>query len=159
MRYIRNTVAAVATASALVLTGTAATGAAQAAQPTQRTQPTQQPAQAKSLYAPSALVLTIGMGETAETATVSRAVTLTCAPRPDGTHPAAAAACTELFIVDGQFSALGEKTSHKMCTRQWNPVVISAQGVWQGKRVDWSAMYGNPCEMEGSMGDGSVFNF
>ncbi|WP_406304362.1 subtilase-type protease inhibitor [Streptomyces sp. NBC_00879] len=156
MRYIRNTVAAVATASALVLTGTAATGAAQAAQPTQ---PTQQPAQAKSLYAPSALVLTIGMGETAETATVSRAVTLTCAPRPDGTHPAAAAACTELFIVDGQFSALGEKTSHKMCTRQWNPVVISAQGVWQGKRVDWSAMYGNPCEMEGSMGDGSVFNF
>ncbi|MEU3920037.1 subtilase-type protease inhibitor [Streptomyces sp. NPDC029004] len=156
MRYIRNTVAAVATASALVLTGTAATGAAQAAQPTQ---PAQQPAQAKSLYAPSALVLTIGMGETAETATVSRAVTLTCAPRPDGTHPAAAAACTELFIVDGQFSALGEKTSHKMCTRQWNPVVISAQGVWQGKRVDWSAMYGNPCEMEGSMGDGSVFNF
>ncbi|WP_328676494.1 subtilase-type protease inhibitor [Streptomyces sp. NBC_00322] len=156
MRYIRNTVAAVATASALVLTGTTATGVAQAAQPTQ---PTQQPVQAKSLYAPSALVLTIGMGETAATATVERAVTLTCAPRPDGTHPSARAACTELRTVDGQFSALAEETSHKMCTRQWNPVVISAQGVWQGKRVDWSTVYGNPCEMEGSMGDGAVFAF
>ncbi|TQK45307.1 subtilisin inhibitor-like [Streptomyces sp. SLBN-118] len=157
MRYIHNTVAAVATASALLLTGTTATGVAQAAQPTQ--QPAQQPVQAKSLYAPSALVLTIGMGETAATATVQRAVTLTCAPRPEGTHPSAAAACTELRTVDGQFTALAKKESHKMCTRQWNPVVITAAGVWQGKRVDWSALFGNPCEMEGSMADSTVFSF
>ncbi|MET7617109.1 subtilase-type protease inhibitor [Streptomyces sp. NPDC005408] len=151
MRYIRNTVAAAATTSALLLTGTTATGVAQA-QPTQQTQ-------AKGLYAPSALVLTIGMGETAATATVERAVTLTCAPRPDGTHPSPATACKELSSVDGKFAALAEQPSHKMCTRQWNPVVITAQGVWQGKRVAWSKMYGNPCEMEGSMADGTVFAF
>lgn len=46
-----------------------------------------------ALYAPSALVLTMGHGESAMTVTPERAVTLTCAPGPSGTHPAAAAAC------------------------------------------------------------------
>ncbi|MEW2081538.1 subtilase-type protease inhibitor [Streptomyces sp. NPDC005283] len=154
MRYIRNTVAAVATASALLLTGTTATAVAQdrPAQPAQ-------PAKTKSLYAPSALVLSFGRGDDAATATVERAVTLTCAPRPGGSHPSPAAACTELLIVNGEFSALAEQKSHKMCTRQWNPVVLSARGVWQGKHVDWSATYGNECEMEGSMAKGTVFAF
>ncbi|WP_327324348.1 subtilase-type protease inhibitor [Streptomyces sp. NBC_01210] len=157
MRYIRNTVAAVATASALLLTGTTAMGVAQA-RPTQPAQPAQ-PANAKSLYAPSALVLSFSRGEDAATATVERAVTLNCAPRPAGTHPAPAAACAELSAVNGEFAVLTEKPSHKTCTRQWSPVVISAQGVWQGKHVTWSATYGNECEMEGSMAGGKVFAF
>lgn len=49
-----------------------------------------------SLYAPSALVLTVGHGETAATVNAARAVTLNCAPTPSGTHPAAARACAEL---------------------------------------------------------------
>ena len=44
-----------------------------------------------SLYAPSALVLTIGHGESAAVATPMRAVTLTCAPdglrHPPGSRP------------------------------------------------------------------------
>lgn len=154
MRYILNTVAATATATALLLTGTAAASAAQA-QPTQAAQP----AQAKSLYSPSALVLTVGKGEDAATATVERAVTLNCAPRPSGTHPMPAAACMELLFVEGEFSALAEKPSTKPCTRQWAPVVVTAQGVWQGKRVAWSATFGNECEMEGSLAEGTVFAF
>lgn len=154
MRYILNTVAATATTAALLLTGTAAAGVAQA-EPTQ----TAQPAQAKSLYAPSALVLTIGKGEDAVTATVERAVTLNCAPRPDGTHPMPAAACMELLYIEGEFGALTETPSTKRCTRQWAPVVVTAQGVWQGKRVAWSATFGNACEMEGSLADGAVFAF
>lgn len=151
MRYIRNTIAAAATATALVLTTPAVAGIAQA-------QPAQ-PTQAKSLYAPSALVLTIGKGAEVTTATVVRAATLTCAPRPDGTHPSAAAACTELMSVEGNFAALTASPSHKPCTRQWDPVVVTAQGVWQGKHVSWSATYGNACEMEGSLAQGAVFAF
>ncbi|WP_356706926.1 SSI family serine proteinase inhibitor [Streptomyces sp. NPDC006475] len=25
-----------------------------------------------------------------------------------------------------------------MCTRQWDPVVVTATGVWQGQHVSWS---------------------
>ncbi|NUK95005.1 protease inhibitor protein [Streptomyces lunaelactis] len=148
MRYIPNTIAATATVTALVLSGTAAMGVAQA-----------QPAQPAALYAPSALVLTVGMGEESATATVERAVTLNCTPRANGTHPTPAAACTELRSVDGEFAELTESTSQKMCTREWNPVVITATGVWQGKHVTWSATYPNACEMRGSLAEGAVFPF
>ncbi|MFI1399388.1 subtilase-type protease inhibitor [Streptomyces sp. NPDC020681] len=148
MRYLRSTIA---TTAALFLSAAAA-GTAGA-------QPAAQPAGTNSLYAPSALVLTIGKGETAATATVQRAVTLTCSPRPEGTHPAPKAACAELHTVNGEFSALADTPSQKTCTRQWDPVVVTANGVWQGKHVTWSAMYGNMCEMEGSLADGTVFSF
>lgn len=59
------------------------------------------PAKAESLYAPSALVLTVARGEDPLTATVERAVTLTCAPTAEGTHPDPAAACKELAEVRG----------------------------------------------------------
>lgn len=54
------------------------------------------PAAPASLYAPSALVLTLGHGESATAVSPARAVTLTCAPGPSGSHPAAALACAEL---------------------------------------------------------------
>jgi hypothetical protein len=155
MRYIRNTVTAASIATALALTGTAATGAAHA-QPSQPS-PSSQPA---GLYAPSALVLTIGKGERAATATVQRAVTLNCTPRASGTHPAPASACAELRSVNGSFAALTEEPSQRMCTRQWDPVVVTAQGVWDGRHVSWSATFGNPCEMEGALAESStVFVF
>lgn len=159
MRYIRTTLTAasiaITTASALVLTGTAAAGVAHAqpAQPAQASRPA-------GLYAPSALVLAISKGERAATATVERAVTLNCAPRATGTHPAPASACAELRSVGGRFGALTEEPSQKMCTRQWDPVVVTAQGVWDGKHVSWSATFGNACEMEGTLAENSmVFAF
>ncbi|BFO18929.1 hypothetical protein SHKM778_53170 [Streptomyces sp. KM77-8] len=62
-----------------------------------------------ALYAPSALVLTVGHGVSAPTVTPERAVTLTCAPGPSGTHPAAGAACAELAYVGGDPAALTMK--------------------------------------------------
>ncbi|MGW4231954.1 subtilase-type protease inhibitor [Streptomyces sp. NPDC004980] len=138
----------VATAvSVLVMSGTATMGVAQA-----------RPAQPAGLYAPSALVLSVGRGD-ADVVTVERAVTLSCAPRPSGTHPAPAAACTELRAVDGEFTRLTVPRSQGNCTRQWDPVVLEATGVWQGRSVSWSTAFANACEMRASLGEGPVFAF
>ncbi|TLQ45274.1 subtilase-type protease inhibitor [Streptomyces marianii] len=146
MRYIVHTLGATASAAALVLSGLAAgTAHADAAGHT-------------GLYAPSALVLAVGRGDAAATATVERAVTLNCAPTPGGTHPFAPTACGELNAVSGEFALL-TSPSDRPCTRQWDPVTITAAGVWEGKRVDWSATYGNECEMRESTGGSTVFAF
>ncbi|MFE7775865.1 subtilase-type protease inhibitor [Streptomyces sp. NPDC057445] len=143
MRYIVTTIGAAASAAALLLS----TGAANAA-----------PAAPASLYAPSALVLGVGKGESAATTTVERAVTLSCAPTPSGTHPAPKAACKELLAVEGEFGLLS-KAPTGPCTRQWDPVTVTASGVWQGKYVNWSTTYGNACEMRASLAGGAVFSF
>ncbi|WP_093802807.1 subtilase-type protease inhibitor [Streptomyces sp. Wb2n-11] len=149
MRHIRNTFGTVGAAAALALTGAVSTGTAHA----------QPAAGAAGLYAPSALVLTMGTGEEAATATVGRAVTLSCAPLPGGTHPSPGAACKELRAAHGEFSGLVDTSPQRSCTREWDPVVITAQGVWQGKPVSWSATFGNVCEMEGGLTESALFSF
>ncbi|MEV5849461.1 subtilase-type protease inhibitor [Streptomyces sp. NPDC048179] len=109
-----------------------------------------------SLYAPSALVLTTGHGSEAATATPERAVTLTCAPGASGTHPAAAQACAELRGAGGDFDALAPRTD-VWCTKLYDPVVVTVEGVWQGKRVSYEHTFGNQC-MRDSYG-ASVFAF
>ncbi|MFE1754530.1 protease inhibitor [Streptomyces anandii] len=109
-----------------------------------------------SLYAPSALVLTVGHGATAAAATPERAVTLNCAPSASGTHPAAPEACAELRAVDGDFDALTARPG-VMCTKIWNPVVVTAQGVWQGKRVSFERTFANECMKDAAAT--SVFSF
>jgi hypothetical protein len=96
------------------------------------------------LYAPSALVLTVAGGEDAATATPLRAVTLTCMPSPGGTHPAPQKACDALRAVDGRFSAL-RSDSTRPCVKIYDPVVVTAQGVWEGRRVSFERTYGNSC--------------
>ncbi|MBH5334138.1 subtilase-type protease inhibitor [Streptomyces pactum] len=116
-------------------------------------------AQPRSLYAPSALVLTVGQGEDARTATVQRAVTLSCTPTPTGTHPAPAEACAELSAVNGDFSALRATgtTSGQFCTKDYRPVVVTAQGVWQGRSVRYERTFSNSCVMQGT--SNAVFAF
>jgi hypothetical protein len=109
-----------------------------------------------SLYAPSALVLTTGHGSDAATATPERAVTLTCAPTASGTHPAAAAACAELRGTGGDFDAL-KPAGDVWCNKLYDPVVVTVQGVWQGKRVSYERTFGNTCVRD-SVG-GGVFAF
>ncbi|MCX5059907.1 protease inhibitor [Streptomyces sp. NBC_00452] len=109
-----------------------------------------------SLYAPSALVLTIGHGDSAAVATPMRAVTLTCAPKASGTHPAAAQACAELRGTTGDFDALTARTN-VLCTKQYDPLVVTIDGVWQGKRVSYERTFGNEC-VKNSYGT-SVFAF
>ncbi|MEV7128528.1 protease inhibitor [Streptomyces sp. NPDC093260] len=108
-----------------------------------------------SLYAPSALVLTVGHGSAAATATPERAVTLTCAPTASGTHPAAPDACAELRAVGGDFDAL--TGGGVLCTKEYNPVVVTAAGVWQGKRVSYERTFANECVKNAAMT--SVFAF
>ncbi|GHE42488.1 hypothetical protein GCM10018785_10110 [Streptomyces longispororuber] len=149
MRHHLKTVSAAAAVAAGVLTVTAVTtGAAQAATP-----------KPQGLYAPSDLVLTVGQGEDAATATVQRAVTLTCAPTAKGTHPAPRAACAEAAAVGAQFEALVDKSPQGVCTKEWNPVVISVSGVWQGKHVAWSTTFGNPCMKDAALTEGALLNF
>lgn len=137
-------------AAALGLTATAVcgplTGAALAA-------PTGAPG---SLYAPSALVLTVGHGSTAASATPERAVTLTCAPTASGTHPAAPLACAELRGAGGDFDAL-TAGGDIVCTREYDPVVVTADGVWQGKRVSYRRTFANDCVKNASVT--GVFTF
>jgi hypothetical protein len=73
-----------------------------------------------------------------------RAVTLSCAPTPSGTHPAAASACAELRGVDGDFDAL-RATEGMLCTRQYDPVLVTVDGVWQGQRVSYERTFANEC--------------
>ncbi|MGW1893828.1 subtilase-type protease inhibitor [Streptomyces sp. NPDC002004] len=97
-----------------------------------------------ALYAPSSLVLTVGHGETAASATPERAVTLTCSPTASGTHPAAKDACAELIGVNGDLDALATG-SGGLCTRQYAPVVVTVQGVWRGTRVTYERTFANDC--------------
>lgn len=87
---MRPRLAAVSAATLLCLAG--ATGAAEAA-----------PA---SLYAPSAVVLTITQGDDAGTGTVLRATVLSCAYTAEGTHPDPRAACDALNATDGELNRL-----------------------------------------------------
>ncbi|EST35827.1 subtilase-type protease inhibitor [Streptomyces roseochromogenus] len=109
-----------------------------------------------SLYAPSALVLTTGHGSDAATATPERAATLSCAPTASGTHPAAAQACAELSGVGGNFAAL-KAAPGVWCTDLYDPVVVTVQGVWQGKRVAYERTFGNACMRDATVG--GVFAF
>ncbi|SNX65691.1 subtilisin inhibitor-like [Streptomyces sp. TLI_55] len=109
-----------------------------------------------SLYAPSALVLTLGHGDSAATATPARAVTLTCAPTASGSHPAAALACAELRGVGGDLDAFQARDGVQ-CTKQYDPVVVTVDGVWQGKRVSYERTFANEC-VKGSLGS-SLFTF
>ncbi|MGA5275699.1 subtilase-type protease inhibitor [Streptomyces cellulosae] len=109
-----------------------------------------------ALYAPSALVLTVGKGVSATTATPERAVTLTCAPGSSGTHPAAGSACADLGAVGGDLSAL-TRTGDALCPMIYDPVVITVDGVWQGKRVSYERVFSNDCEMNAH--GSSVFAF
>ncbi|MFC5198397.1 subtilase-type protease inhibitor, partial [Streptomyces kaempferi] len=108
------------------------------------------------LYAPSALVLTTGHGQSADAATPERAVTLNCAPTASGTHPAAVLACAELRGVGGDFDALSVRDG-VLCTKQFDPVVVTVAGVWQGKRVTYERTFANEC-VKNSYGT-TVFTF
>ncbi|MEU0397145.1 subtilase-type protease inhibitor [Streptomyces sp. NPDC006208] len=110
-----------------------------------------EPAQPKSLYAPSAMVLTIGKGETARSATVQRAVTLRCNPNPGGDHPDAPAACAELQSVEGRPALLSNDEPSRYCTRIYDPVTVTLDGVWEGRRISHEATFANSCVMQGEV--------
>ncbi|MEU5163695.1 subtilase-type protease inhibitor [Streptomyces sp. NPDC020875] len=130
-------------------------GAQPVAQPADR--PVDRLADSRGLYAPSALVLTVGEGERPAATVAERAVTLSCAPRATGTHPAPEDACRELAAAGGDPGALPSALPQTLCTREYAPVTVTADGVWRGERVTWSGTYNNGCEMAATLG--VVFSF
>lgn len=112
---------------------------------------------AESLYAPSALVLTVTDGADHKSGTVRRAVTLSCAPTPSGSHPDAVGACAELKENGAKFDSITTSGTNRVCTKEWEPVTVTADGVWEGKRVDYVHTFSNSCAMNG--GRGAVFTF
>ncbi|MFF5449412.1 subtilase-type protease inhibitor [Streptomyces sp. NPDC012888] len=132
--------------AAAALAGSGPAGAAPAA-----------PAGTASLYAPSALVLSVTAGEDPAQGTALRAVTLVCAPRPAGTHPDPAAACAELRAQEAEFDAITAGGSEQPCTREWDPVSVTAVGVWEGRRIGYEHTFGNQCGFR--HGSGAVFSF
>jgi len=140
----------VAAAGFLALLGIAA--AAPPAQAASRTAPHQSGAAQRSLYAPSALVLSLGYGEDARS--VQRAVMLRCTPR-GGDHPNVTAACAALGEVDGDFTALSGDSG--ACTREYNPVTVTVDGVWRGRHTHYGGTFSNPCMLVRAKGP--VFEF
>ncbi|MDQ1007569.1 hypothetical protein QFZ82_002054 [Streptomyces sp. V4I23] len=144
MRYIAKSLVLATTALGIaVAPGTGSAGAAQTG--------------TQSLYAPSALVLTVTAGDDALNGSVLRAVTLTCTPRAGGTHPAAGTACAELRAGGARFESVVAADSGVMCTKQWDPVTVTADGVWDGRRIAFTHTFANSCFKEGA--DGVVFAF
>ncbi|MGW6746660.1 SSI family serine proteinase inhibitor [Streptomyces sp. NPDC055025] len=134
------------TATALAFTTLPGTGAASAAQ-----------ISAEGLYAPSALVLGITAGDNTTTGAVLRAVTLNCAPTASGTHPDATGACAELRTARAQLDTITTRGSRAVCSKEWNPVTVTAEGVWEGKHFSYRHTFGNLCAKDS--GSGAVFDF
>ncbi|ANZ19570.1 subtilase-type protease inhibitor [Streptomyces noursei] len=146
---MRHITGAIALGAALVL-GALSTTAHAAAAPAQ-------PARTGGLYAPTEMVLTIGQGDSRATTTSLRAATLSCMPTASGSHPYAKAACAQLRTASGDFNKVTEVASERICNKIWAPVVVTADGVWQGRRIAYTHVFANSCEM--TDGKGSVFEF
>ncbi|MCQ6554875.1 subtilase-type protease inhibitor [Streptomyces sp. C10-9-1] len=84
-----------------------------------------------------------------------RGVVLRCAPRPTGPHPEAAEACAELEAVDGDLDRLPGDA--RPCTKQYDPVTVSATGAWHGHPTAWHRTFANACELTATTGP--VFRF
>lgn len=127
---------AVATAAALCALGTLGATTATAA-----------PA-VESLYAPSAVVISKTQGASAD-APAQRAVTLRCLP-VGGDHPAPEKACAALREAGGDPAALPRyvEDTGRVCTREYRPVTVSVQGMWDGRRIDHAQTFSNSCELE-----------
>lgn len=148
MRYISG---GIALGAALAL-GSLATAATAAPAPTTTAAPA-----AASGFAPSELVLTVGFGDKAADASIQRAVTLGCSSGGVGSHPDAPGACDQLRSVGGKFDKVTKAPSNAVCTKEWKPIVVTAQGVWEGRRVSYEHTFANACAM--TAGQGQVFNF
>ncbi|MCY0932496.1 SSI family serine proteinase inhibitor [Streptomyces sp. H27-H1] len=138
---MRHRIAAVSAAVLLTLAG--ATGVAEA-----------KPA---SLYAPSALVLAVAQGEDA--ATVVRASILSCAPTAAGTHPDPKAACASLAAAGTFDTLLATPDTDRACPMVYEPVTVTADGVWNGQRVSWKHTFSNTCAMAATLNGNAVFAF
>ncbi|UQA90952.1 SSI family serine proteinase inhibitor [Streptomyces halobius] len=83
-----------------------------------------------------------------------RGVQLTC-PDTGGSHPHGAAACDALTRAGGDMDRLPK--APRPCTKEYDPVSVSAIGTWNGVAVDWRKRFPSPCTLEAATG--AVFRF
>lgn len=88
---------------------------------------------------PSALTLSIAKSDAP-----GRTVLLVCSPAVAGTHPNAAAACAELAAAGGDFDRLHGRPM-RFCPMIYDPVTLTAAGVWNGASVSYRHTYPNSC--------------
>ncbi len=72
------------------------------------------------------------------------AVSLTCEPS-GGAHPRPGRACAKLAKVSGDPARL--KPVKTMCTMEYAPITAQITGTWRGRTVNWSATFGNRCDL------------
>ena len=99
------------------------------------------------------LMLTSNPGETVSPA--AKRVLLTCAP-DNGTHPAPRASCAVLAAADGIISAL-RISRDAICPMIYDPVTVSAIGVWLGRQIRERMTFPNRCVLIAETGP--VFRF
>ncbi|MFB6992596.1 SSI family serine proteinase inhibitor [Streptomyces sp. NPDC056304] len=84
-----------------------------------------------------------------------RGVALSCPPAPDARHPHAATACAALVAVSGDLDRL-PRDPH-LCTKEYDPVTVTATGAWDGRPVTWRKTFPSACEADTLTGP--VFRF
>ncbi|EWM15963.1 SSI family serine proteinase inhibitor [Kutzneria sp. 744] len=83
-------------------------------------------------------------------------VELTCDPVA-GTHPDAQLACLQLDQVDGDIANMPGTEAHIFCPMIFQPIKVSATGLWRGRTVLFQDSYTNSCERDNKTG--SLFRF
>ncbi|GAA2991793.1 SSI family serine proteinase inhibitor [Streptosporangium longisporum] len=101
-----------------------------------------------------AVVLAINQGATISPTT--RVVVLQCTPIRGGTHPKTQNACTALIRVNGDVGKIKPSTK-AFCPLIYDPVTISAGGIWDGRFYVSSQTFSNSCVLRNSLGDIAVF--
>lgn len=74
----------------------------------------------------------------------TRGVLLLCDP-PQG-HAHAARACRQLAAAGGDIDRIPRRSGVR-CPMLYAPVTASAQGVWEGRRVDYRHAFSNSCAL------------
>ncbi|MFC0551221.1 SSI family serine proteinase inhibitor [Planotetraspora thailandica] len=95
-----------------------------------------------------ALHLTYAAGESARPP--QRSSMLNC-PATLGVRPVRAEACTVVEKVKGDLDQL-QPTQGTVCPMMFSPVTVTANGVWDGRRVNFERTFGNACEMRSVTG-------
>ncbi|ETK32020.1 hypothetical protein MPTA5024_32190 [Microbispora sp. ATCC PTA-5024] len=95
------------------------------------------------------LIVTVSRGEQPRPA--QRFALLTCDP-VTGTHPSAVEACQTLEKVQGDPARL-KADPNLVCPLIWDPVTVTANGIWDGRYVWYQRTFASSCEKR-SVGDG-----
>jgi hypothetical protein len=93
------------------------------------------------------LVLTVAKGESSPPA--QRRASLTGQPA-GGSHRQARTACGQRAKVGGRVDKL--QVDGGACTMQWDPVTVTANGTWKGRKVAYRHTFGNACTLGAAAG-------